>query len=140
MKTKISFILLTLTAAACSAFAEDLSYSPLIPQAGDTELVIQHKAQVSQAKLANGDSFANVITSGTAPIVIATGAGSLQSLIVNTGQANSSVVVKSGTNIVATVATATSGVMLRYNVRFTDGLSVIVTGTDAPDLTFTWRP
>lgn len=138
MKIKFGFLLLTL-AAAGFAFAEDLSYSPLIPQAGDTELVIQHKAQVSQAKLANGDNFANVTTSGTAAVVVATGTGTLQSLIINTAQAASGVVIKTGTTTIATVDTASKG-QLHYNVRFTEGLSVIVSGTAAPDLTFTWRP
>lgn len=150
----------------CLALAEasDLSYPTLIPQNGDTELVIQHKAEVSQAKLANGATWSNVvttlsgttvtITSGTTTVatggtvtsgtmLLTTGTGVLERVIVNQGGAGDKVLLLDGTDsggtAIGTVTAATAPNSVTYGVRYTTGLTVISTGTNSSDVTVTYR-
>jgi hypothetical protein len=146
MNKFLSLILIALLCAfTVPASATDLSYSSLVPQTGDNELVLLHKSQVSVGKLANGNLASNITASGTTSVAAAV----LERVVINTaGSADSVAIVKSGTVTLGTLTTSAQG-SLMYNLALlpihsgtaalTGTLNVIVTGTTAPNLTLSYR-
>jgi X-X-X-Leu-X-X-Gly heptad repeat protein len=158
------FLFCLLLAFVQGAWAADISYQTLIPQNSDTELVIQHKAQIAQAKMANGNLYNNIvttltsgtvtITSGTTTIasgaavtsgttLLVTGTGVLDRVIVNQAGAGDKLVLVDGTNgsgtVIGTLTAATGPFVAQYNARYTTGLTIISTGTNASDVTISYR-
>jgi len=142
MKNKsIAFLLTAMLAMVGILGAATLSYSPLVPQTGDSALVISNKAAVAQARLAAGNSFLNVTTAATT--VVKASAGVLERICVNTVGAGSTITLydnasaASGTKI-GTLTSAIQG-SLTYNVAFSNGLVAVTASGTPADITFVYR-
>lgn len=142
MKNKsLLFALSFLLAMLGMIQAATLSYSPLVPQTGDSALIISNKAAVAQTRLAAGNSFVN-ITTATTTVVKASG-GILERVVINTVGAGSTITLydnasaASGTKI----GTLTSALQasLSYNVAFSNGLVAVTASGTAADVTFVYR-
>ncbi|MDP3851969.1 MAG: hypothetical protein Q8Q59_15815 [Luteolibacter sp.] len=141
MRHKFLFFITALLAMIGMLHAVTLSYSPLVPQTGDTPTVIANKAAVSQARLAAGCSYANVTTATTT--VVKASAGVLERIVINTLGAGSTITLydnasaASGTKI----ATLTSAIQnsITYNVAFANGLVAVTASGTAADVTFVYR-
>ena len=118
------------------ARATDLSYSSLVPQTSDNDLILLHKSQVSVGKLANGNLVSNITASGTNSVTAVV----LERIVVNTaGSADSAAILKSGSTTLATLSTGAQA-SIAYNVVIASGtLTVISSGTTAPNLTLSYR-
>jgi hypothetical protein len=113
------------------ARAADLSYSTLTPQTGDTDLQIAHKGAIATAPRL----WTNLTTSGTFTVAAAT----LDRVIVGTSGTTSQVVLKDGTNTIAT-ATTTTQIALPFSLALSSGtLTAITTGGAPANLTITYR-
>lgn len=133
---RLTFTLLALTSLA--ALAGDLTYSSRI-QDEDSDLVIAHKAAVSQNRLEHGNSYLNLTTSGTTTLA---GPLTLDRVIVATGGTASSVVLTevSGTTstLIATIATTTPNTFT-LGLRVTGTLRAVTTGAAPANLTLSYR-
>ena len=127
--------------------ATDLTYTTLVPQTGDDPMVIGHKQAVAQGQLAQGNTYAHIATSGTNALVtnsVSTNSVLLDRLVINnpgSAAATLTLVTGTGTNAVTVgvVGAQAAPVTLPYNVRLPAGLSVVATGTNAPDVTVSYR-
>lgn len=137
-----AFLIAVFFQATIPARAADLDtaagYTTLVPQSGDSELIIAHRVGVAQARLGNGNSYANITTNTTT--TVKTGAGILDKIQINTAGTTSTITIydsltATGTKIGTASGNAQAG--LSYNIRFTTGLTIVTTG--APDLTVSYR-
>jgi hypothetical protein len=140
MKTKFKFILFAILAIiGIPVLAADLSYSPLTPQTGDSELVIQHKAQLAEtitALAVKPGSYSNITATGTTTI---TGVNALDRIVVNkAGGTDTSIVIKDGATTFATMSGAAQAT-LEYRVAITTGTLQLVTTGTAPNVTVVYR-
>lgn len=153
---------ITLLAAllAAAAFATDLSFSDA-PQTGDSAGIQQQRmlhmmwvaataqtaANASLATIAGNsasasNSYRNITTATTT--LVKSGAGTLRSVTVNAlGTVASTVTLYdntagSGTKI-ATISSLSVLGTLTYEASFAAGLTVVTTGTVAPDVTVSYR-
>ncbi len=120
--------------------AATLSYSPLVPQTGDSDLVIHNKAAVAQTQLAAGNSFRNITTATTTAVKAS--AGVLVSITVNTAGAGSTITLYDNTAASGTkIATLTSAAQttLIYNVAFSTGLTAVTASGTPADITVSYR-
>lgn len=138
MKSKFlaGLILLSILAVA---FAADLTYTTLVPQTGDSELVMRNKQAVAIGQIGQGCSYTRLATAATN--AIATNVV-LERVIVNTSGNVSTLtlydVSSTATNTIA-VATTTAQTTLHYGIRVPNTLRVAATGTTNADLTFVYR-
>ena len=131
MKHLSSLLMAVALAAAVPVFAGDLSYTTLVPQTGDTELVIAHKHSLNLAPR----KWSNVTTSGT----IAIPAVMLDRVVINSPGTASQVVLTDGTTAIATLAT-TGQASLPFGIVLASGTLTSVTSGSAPaNLTITYR-
>jgi hypothetical protein len=140
MKIKIKLILCAILAIiGIPVLAADLSYSPLTPQTGDSELVIQHKAQLAEtitALAVRPGTYRNITASGTTTL---TSVKALDRIVVNkAGGTDTSIVVKDGATAFATVSGAAQAT-LEYRVAITSGTLELVTTGTAPNVTVVYR-
>lgn len=123
------------------ALGGSLTYSPLVPQTGDSDLIINHKAAVAHCNLAAGNSYANITTSTTT--VVKASPGVLDRVVINTVGTTGSITIYdnasagSGTKIATADSTALSGTTLSYNVAAANGITIVTTG--APNITVSYR-
>lgn len=138
MKSKLTRFIsaLVLVAALGAAMATDLTYTSL-PQKEDQEIVIQHKAAVAQAQLSYGGSYSLLSATGTT--AVSTNAVTLDRIVINTaGSADSVLLVKTGGTNVASISTA-SARDANYGIRLSGGLTTVVTGGTAANVTVTYH-
>jgi hypothetical protein len=119
--------------------ASTLTYSPLAPQTGDSDLIIAHKAAVAQTSLAGGNSFAHISTATTT--VVKASPGVLDKIQVNTVGSASTITIydnaSAGSGTVIASGVGTSLVTFNYNVATANGITIVTTGT--PDITVSYR-
>ena len=131
-----------------------LTYSPAVPQTGDSALVIENKAAVAATTTATqtttsatkltalmaGNSFANVTTATTTAVKAS--AGVLVSINVNTAGAGSTLVIYNNTagsgTKVGTMTTAIQGVFV-FNVTCATGITVVSASGTPADITVVYR-
>lgn len=93
------------------------------PQTTDTDLVIAHKVAVNQSP----GTFVNITTAGTTS---KTSVATLDRIVINTVAAGSTLIVKDGTNAIATLTTAAQA-SLAYGAAITTGSLVLVSDSTA---------
>jgi len=129
----IAIIALLSGFAVPAAHAGDLSYLTLVPQTGDSDLVMRNKFNLQSAPKLNS----YITASGTlalAPAVV------FDKVVIGTaGSSDSKVIIQDGTNAIATISTASQAV-LSVNTVITSGSMVVITsGSTAPKLTVIYR-
>lgn len=83
-----------------------------------------------------GDLYANVTTTG----VIKASPGKLSKVIVNSkGTVASTVVVKDGTNVIATLDSLNNVGSYAFDVACLTNINVVITGTIPPNVTVTYQ-
>lgn len=138
MKTFKLLIIATLVATvaallAAAAKAADLDYTTVVPQAGDTELVIAHKLALAQSPTL----YRAIATTGTTTL---TGVAELRRIVVGTaGSADSAIVVTDGTTALASVTTAAQADLTLGVVIGTGTVKIVNTGTTSGTLTIGYR-
>ncbi len=99
---------------------------------------MNNKQAVAVGKLAQGNSYVNIAAAGTN--AVSTNSVLLDSIVINkAGSADALLTVTSGTNAVAIVSGASGPVSIPYNMRLPSGLSIVTTGTNAPNATVGYR-
>lgn len=89
-----------------------------------------------------GNSYTNITTNATT--VIKSVSGVLHSITINTKGGTDIITVydnstDSGTKIATIDDSAASGLTLTYDIVFGVGLTIVTSGTTAPDITVSWR-
>jgi hypothetical protein len=155
MKNKsLVFILTAVLGMLGILGAATLTYSPAAPQTGDSALIIANKEAVAatttaaQTTLAAaalavqnaGNSYNNITTATTT--TVKTGAGVLESVIINSAGTGSSITIYantagSGTKI-ATL-TAEAQIAIPYNLAFATGLTVVTASGTPANITIVYR-
>ena len=139
-RNTLLFILTAILGMLGMLGAATLSYSPLVPQTGDSALIISNKAAVSQARLAAGSSYTHITTAATT--VVKSGAGVLARINVNTLGSGSTMTIYDNTAASGTViAVMTSALQTSqtFDVAFATGCTIVTSGGTAADLTVVWR-
>lgn len=94
------------------------------------------------AQMEINNSYAHIATATTT--VVKSGAGSLHSIIVNTkGTVASTITAYDNTagsgTVIAVIDSLTLSGLFTYDIAFTTGLTLVTTGTVAPDITVSYR-
>lgn len=120
-----------------------LTTSATVPAGGATSAK-QDTGNASLAALVNAssNSFTNITTATTT--VVKSGAGSLHSVTINSlGTIASTVTIYDNTagsgSKIGTIDSLTLKGTFTYDVAFATGLTIVSTGTVAPDISVSWR-
>ena len=96
----------------------------------------------TQASAGAGSNYSNITTAGTS--TVKSGAGTLQGVIVNSKGTVASTITMydntSGTGSkIGTIDSLNLSGAFPYNVNFLNGLTIVTTGTVAPDITIIYK-
>ena len=157
----ISKFLIALFLSISFLNATTLTYSPAVPQTGDQEVIISHKAAVAATTTATnsatiatqtttaatklttllaGNSYTHITTATTT--VIKAAPGVLERIVVNTVGAGSAATIydnATGTTTVIGVATTAIQTSLTYNINCSAGITIVTAGGTPADITVVWR-
>lgn len=153
-RNTLAFVLTALLGMIGLLGAATLTYSPAVPQTGDSALVITNKAAVAVTTSATqnttsatkltallaGNSYANITTATTT--VVKASPGVLVRIIVGTVGAGSTLTIYDNatgtTTKIGAMTTAIQG-SFEFNVACTAGITVVSASGSAADITVVYR-
>jgi len=109
---------------------------------GKAALVVSNPdgSAVGAASTSSGYSYNHQSANGT--VTIKSGAGTLHTVTINTAGTADTVTLydsTTGTGTVIAVIGSATEISIIYDIAFSTGLTAVITGTTAPDVTFSYK-